>query len=513
VTYTGNGTGSRDIAHNLGSVPGCVIIKRTDSTSSWAVWHRGNGVSAVTYFDLNTTAAGFSDVAYTAFTSATTFTVDGISGATGSCNTNGATYVAYLFAHNAGGFGLTGTDNVISCGSFTLDGSNTAIVTLGYEPQWVMIKRTNSTGNWVILDNMRGLTTSGIDAALRPNTSGAETNGQEGIYPTATGFGANTGLSSSGDSYIYIAIRRGPMKVPTVGTSVFLPTVKPSSTNPQTVSTNFTVDLTWARGNINGSDSSPLVVDRLRGTDKVFSFSATAENTNANIIDLIYSNQYVNKTFTSSSVRGFGYAFSRAPNFFDEVCYTGNYANPPTQQVLTHNLGVTPELIIGHNRTDGSSYSYSATTGANYYLDANSSSAANGPRTDMWGTPTSTTFTVKQYTNNSGNTYVAYLFATCLGVSKVGSYSGTGATQTISCGFTGGARFVLIKRTDSTGDWVFWDTARGMVSGTDYKLALNVGTAESNANWVYTTTGGFEIVTTDANVNASGGTYIFLAIA
>ena len=115
--------------------------------------------------------------------------------------------------------------------------------------------------------------------------------------------------------------------------------------------------------------------------------------------------------------------------------------------------------------------------------------------------------------NGSGENYVAYLFASCPGVSKVGSYTGTGATQTINCGFTGGARFVLIKRTDTTSNWFVWDTARGMVAGTDPSLSLNTTAAESNANWVYTTSVGFQVVGTDASINANGGTYIYLAIA
>ena len=137
--------------------------------------------------------------------------------------------------------------------------------------------------------------------------------------------------------------------------------------------------------------------------------------------------------------------------------------------------------------------------------------------TAVWNdtSPTSSVFTVgtNSSVNTASATYVAYLFATCAGVSKVGSYTGTGATQTISCGFTGGARFVLIKRTDSTGDWYVWDTARGMVSGTDPSLLLNSTAAEVNANSIYTTTGGFQIVSTAAGINASGGSYIYLAIA
>jgi hypothetical protein len=129
--------------------------------------------------------------------------------------------------------------------------------------------------------------------------------------------------------------------------------------------------------------------------------------------------------------------------------------------------------------------------------------------------PTSSVFTVGTggTVNLSAATYVAYLFATCAGVSKVGSYTGTGATQTIACGFAAGARFVLIKRTDTTGAWYVWDSARGMTSGTDPSLLLNSLAAEVNANSVFAITTGFQIVSTAADINASGGTYIFLAIA
>jgi hypothetical protein len=52
-----------------------------------------------------------------------------------------------------------------------------------------------------------------------------------------------------------------------------------------------------------------------------------------------------------------------------------------------------------------------------------------------------------------------------------------------------------------------------MVSGTDPALLLNSTSAQVNANSVYTTSVGFQIVSTAAGINASGGTYIYLAIA
>jgi hypothetical protein len=212
--------------------------------------------------------------------------------------------------------------------------------------------------------------------------------------------------------------------------------------------------------------------------------------------------------------------FKRAPSFFDEVCYTGT-GSVTTQ---THNLQAIPELIIGQCRSNGGDWVvYSkAWTDANpghlYQQALNSIDANKGDDpTNLNSTwPTSTTLYLGgtgTVLNSVSKTYVVYLFATCTGVSKVGLYTGTGSTQTIDCGITAGARFVLIKRVDSSGNWYVWDTARGMVSGTDPKLALNSTAAETNANWVYTTSTGFQIVTNNADVNASGGKYIFLAIA
>jgi hypothetical protein len=117
--------------------------------------------------------------------------------------------------------------------------------------------------------------------------------------------------------------------------------------------------------------------------------------------------------------------------------------------------------------------------------------------------------------NQSGSTYVSYLFASCPGVSKVGSYTGTGTTLQIDCGFTAGSRFVLIKRTDSTGDWYVWDSARGIIAGNDPYLLLNDTAAEvTSTDYIDTYSAGFEISSTaPAAINANGGNFIFLAIA
>jgi len=152
------------------------------------------------------------------------------------------------------------------------------------------------------------------------------------------------------------------------------------------------------------------------------------------------------------------------------------------------------------------------------YLKLNSTDVAQ-TATTRWNdtSPTSSVFSLgtSNWVNGSGSTYVAYLFATCAGVSKVGSYTGNGSTQTINCGFTGGARFVFIKRTDSTGGWYTYDTARGMTTVTDPYLFLNTqGAQVATLGSVTTVSTGFALdAAVLAAINTNGGSYIFLAIA
>jgi hypothetical protein len=217
VTWTGNGVAGRQIAHSLGSVPGCIIVKCTSNAADWAVWHRsmnaGSG-DGNAYMWLNLTQGANADngalwgngSTYIAPTS-TVFTVAGTGGET---NANGRTYVAYIFAHNAGGFGLTGNDNVISCGSYTGTGSSQN-VDIGYQPQFVLIKRTDDTYDWIVVDTSRGLSSSSTAVkVLNPNSSSSEFDYTNRINTTSTGFNLadGTGIyNATSGNYIYIAIR------------------------------------------------------------------------------------------------------------------------------------------------------------------------------------------------------------------------------------------------------------------------------------------------------------------
>jgi hypothetical protein len=524
VTYTGNGVSGRQISHNLGSTPGVVIVKRTDTAGTdWIFRHRSIPVYSGA---LNTTgdflASGSGMANQVNDLESTYFSVGG----NAPTNASGGTYVAYLFAHDAGGFGDSGSDSVVKCGSYTGTSSAGLFVDLGWEPQWVLIKNTTSSANWIVLDTMRGIATGSDDAYLVPNTSSTE--GIFGIMDVnPTGFTLTQGstlFNASSNTYIYIAIRRGPMKTPTVGTSVFDASTS-SGASGTTITTNFAVDAQLIKNRT--SVESTHAVDRLRGvnttnaTGQTVPYLLTAStNAEASVTNLAVSDNWGNTSFEIPG--GFGsistayYSFRRAPGFFDVVAYTGT----GSAQTVSHNLGVVPEFCIVKRRDATAFWPTwsSAFTSFQYVALNETSSKYDDGSSNQTFSFTSTGWsigTTYSSVNASGATYIAYLFASCPGVSKVGSYTGTGTTLSVDCGFTAGARFVLIKRTDSTGDWYVWDTARGIVSGNDPYLLLNSTAAEvTSTDYIDPLSSGFQISSTaPAAINANGGSFIYLAVA
>ena len=530
VTYTGTGV-ARTVSHSLGSTPGCIIVKcTTTGATNWRVYHNGLTSSAYTIqLDQTNAQSNQTSIWNSTAPTASSFTV----GTDPSVNSLGDQYVAYIFAHNAGGFGASGTDNVISCGSYT--GSNGAgqSIDVGFEPQWLLVKNTSRAGQyWVIMDNMRQFDNSGY-GWIYPNSSAAETAGTGSVYcsPTATGFKTvttNAAIDYLTDSYIYIAIRR-PNKPPTTGTQVYNAIARTGTGAAATVTgVGFSPDLVLseARGSQN---PKAAFFDRLRGATKYLVSAGTggsvtsisAEQTDATTLTAFGMDGYSLGAETANVVINgattyINWNFRRAPGFFDVVCYTGT-GSATTQ---AHNLGVAPELMIVKRRNGAAEdwYVYHSAVGNGWFLnlDLTATPTSSG---QAWNntTPTSTVFTVGNLggTNSSTNTFVNYIFATLAGISKVGSYTGNGSSQTINCGFAAGARFILIKRTDSTGDWYVWDSARGIVSGDDPHLSLNTTAAEvTTDDSIDPDSTGFIVNQLGAtNINVNTATYIYLAIA
>jgi hypothetical protein len=227
-----------------------------------------------------------------------------------------------------------------------------------------------------------------------------------------------------------------------------------------------------------------------------------------------YMNGY--NSDAASSTDDFSLMFKRAPGFFDVVAYEGT----GSIRTIPHNLNAVPELMLVKPRELTYSWHvYSSVTGNNKIIFLDTADAVSNSSAWNYTTPTASVFTLAGGigVNTSSSSYIAYLFATLPGISKVGSYSGvSGSSIDIDCGFTAGARFVLIKSiTGFSGHWFLWDTTRGIVSGNDPYILLNDNSSQvTTTDYIDPLSSGFTITSSAPSaINATGGTYLFLAIA
>ncbi len=499
---------------SLGTV-GMAVVKRTDSASAWYVLHKNNTAGKLCY--LNTTAAE---------TTNGSLTLSGTNLTLVQATIGNGTYIVYAWAHD------TASTGIVQCGTFTTDGSGVFSATTTFEPQLVLMKSIATAGtDWQLYDSSRGFTVTNTTSMLAPNVSDAQ-NVNTWISPTSTGFGSSTGTNiTPSTTFIYLAIRRGPMKLPTVGTQVYNAIARTGTGwNPFSITgIGFVPDSLWTQAR--NDNRGPTVLDRLLGdnTHNLIMSSTNAEYDDTSGSGATYATVLTmdgiknttaiagaNANVNASGDTFINWFFRRAPGVFDEVCYMG------TGSALTvaHNLGVVPELIICKVRgVAGYAWEvYTAALGATKTLFLNQTDGSSGASVAYWNntTPTATNFYVNYHDNNV-NTYshVAYLFATLAGVSKVGSYTGNGSNQTINCGFSAGARFIMIKRTDSTGDWFVWDSTRGIVAGNDPHLSLNTTAAEvTTDDSIDPDNSGFivnELAAT--HINVTSATYIYLSFA
>ena len=417
-------------------------------------------------------------------------------------------------------------EGIIKCGSYTTDSNEDATVNLGFEPQWVLTKRTDSTGDWRIFDSLRGLGNAQDIAAnisgskyLLANDSGGEANSSK-VGLTSTGFYADQ--DGTNRTYIYVALRRPDGyvgKPPELGTDVF--NVVAGVTGPPSFVTTFAPDMGFWKNNINTTSDWNLN-NRLTGQKYLKTNASSAEGDGGTNMVWDHNNGFSknNAYFQVASV------FKRHAGF-DVVTYKGNsssVSNIPGRDE-PHSMGVAPQMMWIKAREDISMttenwivYHKDLTTGD--YLKLNTNDAAVDY--SMFGdkTPTTTHFTVGSggSVNNNGKKYIALLFSSISGISKVGSYTGNGtsgsSTQTITTGFE--PRFVIIKRTDSSNSytgWIVLDTTRGWGNSADdddKALFLNSSDAQgSSTQYGEPTSTGFIVAGDHYATNTNNGEYIY----
>ena len=194
VTWTGAGTGSaKTVGHSLGAVPKFIITKSRTLTDNWGCYHASLGNTKDIF--LNTTGIPRSYPTWNnTDPTSSVFSV----GQTGQVNEAGATYVAYCWSEISG---------YSKFSSYTGNGSNPGpVVTTGFKPRFLVVKRTDAVDNWTVFDSARNLNND-----LKWNTS--ELEGTAPVEFLSSGFQfKNTygSTNANGGTYIYAAFASKP---------------------------------------------------------------------------------------------------------------------------------------------------------------------------------------------------------------------------------------------------------------------------------------------------------------
>jgi len=279
-------------------------------------------------------------------------------------------------------------------------------------------------------------------------------------------------------------------------------------------------DWVWIKDR--GTTSTHYIFDSVRGVQKHLSSASTSQElSDANSLKAFNSDSFT--LGTSGNVNGNTRTFvswnwkESVTAGFDILTYEGT----DSARTVAHNLGVKPDWIIVKN-IDSSDppfnwRSYHSALGAGIAMKPNGTDAVS-TAADYWNDtePTSSVFSVKDSgeTNNSSQTYIAYLFAEKQGYSKFSSYIGNGNADGTFI-YTGFApAFILLKRTDATDQWIIKDNKRPGHNPNN-TLYGNLNNAEDTSSSVYAdfVSNGVKLRGTYGGQNASGGSYIYMAFA
>ena len=290
----------------------------------------------------------------------------------------------------------------------------------------------------------------------------------------------------------------------------------------------FKPDFLWIKST-SGNTYSHVLTDSSRGVNRqVYSNDSSAETTYVSNVTSFDADGFSLGSATDSNASGANYlAYGWQANGgttssntngsitstvqvntnlgFSIVTYTGTGSSA----TVGHGLSSAPEFIIVKNRSGN----YSWTTGSSVLNDANAYSDLNANKWSQSGTPwsstqpTSSVFSLGTYVavNGSGQNMIAYCFHSVAGYSKMGTYTGTGSSNSITgLGFQ--PSWVMIKCT-SVGpeDWPIFSTALP----NNYVVA-NTGATAQSFTFPFDSDG-FTVPASSGMTNANGENYIYMA--
>ena len=512
---------AEQIHHGLSAAPNMILLKRTDGTEDWYVYHTSLGNAA--RVQLNSSAAQTTGTNVWGQTnpSATVFTVESF---------NAGNAIAYCF-HDVSGYQKFGSYN---------GNGTTQSITTGFKPDFVIVKRSaGGTGNWNVYDSRR------VQPMLRANTNETEFSGLRLSFES-NGFKMEDGdadRNASGSTYIYWAVAKNVPSNTTLANSFKTVTYTGNGGTQSITAVGFKPDLVWIKQR--SGTQVPIWYDSNRGVGNyIFSSGTDAQGYSAGTLTSFDSDGFSvsssnsenqnSQTFVAwawkagntwqSNIDGTigSIVNANTANGFSIVKYTGDGS---TSKTVGHGLSSAPEMVMV-KRLDSSAdwyvwatpvMSITGSTSDYIVLNSNAAKVTAASVTNLWGgnVPSATTIGVgdSSGSNASGGEYIAYCWHSVSGYSKIGSYSGSGSNDNaISLGFQ--PDFVMVKRTNSTGGWLMFDSVRSGSNPINDRIEANNNQAEqtnSGDKWLNFNSTDFEANGSDTELNASGSTYIYMA--
>ena len=203
VSYTGTGAAAT-VAHGLNAEPEFIMFKNRDGSDWWFVWHHDYPIPYANGLYLN-------DAANVQSANSLNNTLPSSNvihlGSAVELNHSAEDIIAYCW---------TGIEGYSKFGSYTGDGnSDGPFVYTGFKPKWLMVKRTDASGEGWLIFNAKSSPDNVVQEWLYADKSNAEDSGTAVLDFCSNGFkhrlGAADSNSASG-TYIYAAFAEQPFK-------------------------------------------------------------------------------------------------------------------------------------------------------------------------------------------------------------------------------------------------------------------------------------------------------------
>lgn len=522
VTWTGDGSSSRTISHNLGVVPGLILIKRRSASQAWCVYSDALGPN---YFGAISSAAFANSpgARWPAAATTTSFSVNNHA----DVNASSSTYVAYLFAHD------TASDSIIKCGTYTGTGnSNGAEVNLGFRPQFLMIKCLTTTGAWLTISTKRFMG-SGPDIWKSIVSNTGTTTADDFVVLTPTGFKINLNQGDANlntQTYQYVAVKvEEPTDVQRKIEEVFSSYAHNGYNAAHDLKSG--VDLTsggmvWAKGGSNNHE----VIDSVNG-DSYLVFNTTAASVGTCGVSSLNSDGVsLRANSGTGSFNGAAFdnvfMFKKKAKFFDVVSYTGNGAS---NRSIPHGLGIQPGLVMIKCTSAAAAWTVTfkdsaLDSGAPKFFTGFGSSAGAGSSTIFPSVADANNVYIGSgaNVNTNGNSYICYVWAddsASDGIIRCGTYTGNGSTvgPIVNVGWE--PQFVMVKAELVVNNWVVYDkslvlanrSVRNPAGITPSYTALNLSSS-TTALLLDLVSNGFQPRVNNTHLNTNATKYLYMAI-